>query len=152
MEKVKDKLYGFAAEYSISRAEFDKIAPDHPNKKLNGIEECFDMLVAISEITGHDNMAGMIRKMDYKKFLDSKYWELVSKYTKLKMGNKCAVCESGENIHVHHKNYMSHGYEHIFWYRDLVLLCGSCHSKYHSEHKKHNTITWQSVGNMGWGT
>lgn len=67
MEKVKDKLYGFAAEYSISRAEFDKIAPDHPNKKLNGIEECFDMLVAISEITGHDNMAGMIRKMDYKK-------------------------------------------------------------------------------------
>lgn len=45
----------------------------------------------------------------------------------------CRRCESGKQLHVHHKHYRSLGCELD---SDLVLLCKSCHDKLHKLHSK----------------
>lgn len=79
-----------------------------------------------------DVIAEYIVKMDYKDFLNTKYWKAIAEKVKRRAGDKCNVCNSTENLNVHHRTYEHHGYE-LYNLKDLVCLCKECHEKYHFE-------------------
>jgi 5-methylcytosine-specific restriction endonuclease McrA len=43
-------------------------------------------------------------------------------------GKHCAVCNSPDNLQVHHRRYDHLGEERI---TDVILLCDECHRKFH---------------------
>ncbi len=69
--------------------------------------------------------------MRYRNFLMSSYWKNVRAKV-LALHPHCAICRSQEKVHVHHNTYEHHGYEHIYWQADLVVLCYECHMLYHA--------------------
>ena len=44
-------------------------------------------------------------------------------YYKQKLGNKCQLCDSKENLEIHHKNYTDFSIE------NCILVCRNCHRK-----------------------
>lgn len=80
----------------------------------------------------HELIAEEIEEMEYSEFLRTPYWKIISFLVKKKNGFKCAMCNSKENLHVHHKSYDLHGYEHTKDGFDmLTTVCADCHSKHH---------------------
>ena len=75
----------------------------------------------------------VLRSLKYEDFLKTRYWMAISK--RLRDGAKCEICGSTENLHVHHKTYEHHGYEHLYL-EDLQCLCNDCHLKVHHELNK----------------
>jgi hypothetical protein len=69
-------------------------------------------------------------KKRYLKYLDSKEWATIKIEMKLYKGNKCEICNSSKNLHVHHKNYKNLFKEE---YSDLMLVCEVCHKKIHNK-------------------
>lgn len=88
----------------------------------------------IRRINNCDNelIAQDIEEMEYSEFLRTPYWKIISFLVKKKNGFKCAMCNSKENLHVHHKSYDLHGYEHMKDGFDMLTpVCADCHSKHH---------------------
>lgn len=92
----------------------------------NKIEEMRRMPVNISVISEY------IKNMDYNDFLNTPYWKAVAERVKNKAKNRCQMCNSSENLNVHHRTYNNHGDE-LHHMEDLVCICKSCHQKYHFE-------------------
>lgn len=62
---------------------------------------------------------------NYGAYLKSEHWLTIRKgYGE----GKCTVCDSDESLNLHHKHYNTLGAEQA---EDLVLLCRSCHQKFH---------------------
>jgi 5-methylcytosine-specific restriction endonuclease McrA len=70
--------------------------------------------------------------MKYEEFLQTPYWVVIREYVLFKWNNKCAFCGSSENLNVHHRTYEHRGREHTH-ISDLVVLCNSCHAKFHDK-------------------
>ena len=70
---------------------------------------------------------------DYKKYLQSDYWEKRRVAFKKKTYNRCFICHSKNNLHVHHKRYKRKGKSILYKEKntDLRLLCADCHLKIH---------------------
>lgn len=68
----------------------------------------------------------------YGKYLESKHWRRRRKQAIAAAGTKCERCQSGLNLHVHHRSYKR------LWREkktDLEVLCSSCHDAHHrAEH------------------
>ena len=79
-------------------------------------------------------IANHINSMNYKDFLNTPYWKAVAAEIKRKRNFQCQLCGSNKNLAVHHKTYEHHGYEHNHYVmqNDLIVLCNSCHSKFHN--------------------
>lgn len=71
-----------------------------------------------------------ILQMDYRTFLATPYWKAITEYKRYKAEYKCELCSSSISLVVHHKTYEHHGNE-INHLDDLVVLCKSCHEKFH---------------------
>jgi hypothetical protein len=71
-----------------------------------------------------------ILQMKYRDFLETPYWKTVAEHKKYKAGYRCELCNSTGSLNVHHKTYEHHGDE-INNLNDLVVLCKSCHEKFH---------------------
>ena len=70
------------------------------------------------------------RKMPYKDFLRTPYWDAV-RSKKLKQADyKCQLCGKTERLNVHHRCYDNRGNE-IHHMNDLIVLCEDCHHNYH---------------------
>lgn len=85
------------------------------------------------EVTQHvdsDMVADHIKGMKYQDFLNTLYWKTIAEKKKYR-DKKCAVCNSTQNLNVHHRTYEHHGYELRYMWKDLVCLCHECHEKYH---------------------
>jgi hypothetical protein len=81
-------------------------------------------------------LAAAIKAMDYNLFLQTPYWIVISFIVKRDAGFRCAMCDSKDELRVHHKNYKLHGYEHTREGRDaLVCVCDNCHAKHHGKHE-----------------
>ena len=65
----------------------------------------------------------------YHEYISSAAWLKKRMQTYWCLGKVCEVCGSSKKTHVHHNNYESLGNEKIF--RDLVILCESCHDAFH---------------------
>lgn len=76
------------------------------------------------------NFVTEAQAMDYKKFLNTEYWQVVrAKFVKLH-GSLCRRC--GRSTHdLHHHTYEHHGLEHLHL-GDLELLCHDCHAIIHA--------------------
>lgn len=74
----------------------------------------------------YENLKGM----EYQQFLTSNYWWIVRGYKLFLEDYKCCLCDSDYRLNVHHKNYEHRGEEHNYL-KDLVVLCKSCHEKFH---------------------
>lgn len=74
--------------------------------------------------------------MDYKEYLKSKKWQWKRNLVLKQHGSICKICESTKQIHIHHKRYENSGGSILGRERtsDLVPLCSSCHSLWHSTH------------------
>lgn len=76
-------------------------------------------------------IAEYIKNMDYHEFLQTPYWKTIADKKKYHDKYKCAVCNSSENINVHHRTYEHHGEELRYMWKDLICLCHECHEKFH---------------------
>lgn len=79
-----------------------------------------------------DMVAEYIQEMNYYTFLNTIYWKVVAKKVKERAGYRCQLCNSSENLNVHHRSYRNHGYE-VLHLEDLICLCHECHEKHHFE-------------------
>lgn len=65
----------------------------------------------------------------YAAYIKSDAWrERCRKFFK-KYGQRCAACNSGFNINVHHMAYTNMGHELD---EELAVLCSPCHLEYHT--------------------
>ena len=71
-----------------------------------------------------------INSLSYKDFLATPYWKAIAQYKKYKSHYKCELCNSNNQLAVHHKTYEHHGSE-IWHMEDLIVLCKDCHEKFH---------------------
>lgn len=81
-------------------------------------------------INAYPNDIDYLRMLEYKKFLRHHYWWTIRNYILDLRGKACALCNSSENIHVHHKTYKNKGNE-VNNLNDLTVLCSLCHKKHH---------------------
>lgn len=70
--------------------------------------------------------------MKYQEYLQSEYWNAVSKAVKARANYKCQVCNSPHDLNAHHRTYDHRGQEmqHL---DDLVCLCRRCHGVFHGK-------------------
>lgn len=68
----------------------------------------------------------------YKEYLSTPYWKVVRKLKLRRANYKCELCNSSENLNVHHKTYKHKGTE-ICHLEDLIVLCQKCHAKFHDK-------------------
>ena len=67
---------------------------------------------------------------NYKDYLKSDHWKNTRDRVAEYWGHRCAVCNSPDNVQVHHRTYEHIGQERM---QDLILLCDDCHRKFHGE-------------------
>lgn len=65
----------------------------------------------------------------YQKYLTSKKWRSTRKMMLIIAEYKCQHCGSEENLEIHHKHYKTLFKEK---YKDLIVLCRTCHEKQHN--------------------
>lgn len=70
--------------------------------------------------------------MKYDEYLQTEYWQEVSKAVKAKAGWKCQICNSPHDLNAHHRTYEHRGneLEHL---EDMTCLCRRCHANYHGK-------------------
>ena len=69
-----------------------------------------------------------IRKMPYKEYIVSDIWKVRREVMIESQSNKCEICNSTENLSVHHNNYNTRGEEKD---TDLIVVCWPCHKEFH---------------------
>ena len=73
-----------------------------------------------------------LRKMPYRDFLQTAFWQTVRAKVVQDRGARCELCYSRASISVHHKTYKHHGEEQ--WHlEELIILCNACHAKFHDK-------------------
>jgi len=121
--------------------EFDqKLIKKAEIKRKTEIENMND----IPKIKSKDDVAKDIlekleylKSMPYKEYLQSDHWKAMRK-RQLKLGNyKCNLCNSKDNLNVHHNTYENRGNEKD---EDLIVLCQECHAKFHGKFEKEDVI------------
>lgn len=70
--------------------------------------------------------------MDYLEYINSPEWEARANNAKRRAGDRCQVCNSPNNLQVHHRTYIRLGQEIP---DDLTVLCDTCHELFSSAHR-----------------
>lgn len=71
-------------------------------------------------------------KNNYKEFLNSLYWKIISEEKKRQANYACQLCGSKNQLNTHHSDYTYYGIE-VFNMNKLIVLCKKCHSKFHNK-------------------
>jgi len=71
-----------------------------------------------------------LRSMPYREYLETPEWKAIRDQALHYAHYRCKLCYSRGPLHVHHRVYRNLGAE---YHSDLVVLCESCHSKYHEK-------------------
>lgn len=69
--------------------------------------------------------------IEYHRHMNSAKWHRTRR-AKLAQQSCCEVCDSKEQLDVHHKTYKRFGNERL---EDLVVLCRNCHDAFHRHRK-----------------
>lgn len=75
----------------------------------------------------------------YSMFLNTAYWKTVAEEVKRRAGYRCQLCNSEDDLNVHHRCYEHKGTE-ILHMNDLICLCHKCHEHHHKGYEKISTI------------
>lgn len=73
------------------------------------------------------------RQNRYNRFMKSLVWRLLRREALERADRKCALCESGNQLEVHHTTYVRFGGRELP--EDLRVLCRSCHRTIHAQKK-----------------
>ena len=87
-------------------------------------------------------MSKVSRKKAYAEYLQGKRWEKFREEALEYYGNQCGRCGSMFNLHVHHLTYKNRFKE---TFKDVMLLCKSCHYVVHKKHRKPKKIDRDTV-------
>ncbi len=79
-----------------------------------------------------DWVRAKLQALDYKDFLLTPYWAIVSDRVKNDCGNSCVLCGCKDNLEAHHRTYCMKGVEILDHLKTLTCLCGTCHSSFHN--------------------
>jgi 5-methylcytosine-specific restriction endonuclease McrA len=69
----------------------------------------------------------------YSDYLQSPEWQNKRGEVLTFWNRRCALCNSDQNVQVHHRTYERMGHEKL---TDLIPLCDKCHER-HSEYMRH---------------
>lgn len=69
-------------------------------------------------------------KMSYEKFLQSVYWKKVRKIILKRDNHMCRICQSKDNLAVHHTTYKHH-LDEMNHLDNLMTMCNGCHHEFH---------------------
>lgn len=70
--------------------------------------------------------------LPYEEYLKCDHWQTMRRLALEAAENRCILCDSPDNLAVHHRTYLRRGYEKL---SDLVVLCGECHERVHDRLK-----------------
>lgn len=87
-------------------------------------------MVAESKGTDKSKIATAIRRMPYREFLHTRYWNLVALQVKHDAGCRCEKCGGRSGLVVHHPDYHWLGYD-MYHADSLQCLCRNCHEQVH---------------------
>lgn len=71
-----------------------------------------------------------LQHMPYNEYLKTEHWKKIRKRALKKAKYACRLCNSKENLNVHHRTYKRKGAEIP---SDIIVLCESCHGKFHDK-------------------
>lgn len=71
----------------------------------------------------------------YRDYLQTKHWNFVRTKALKDADYKCSLCNSPKQLNVHHRTYEHKGEEYRYP-KDLIVLCQSCHEKFHFPKKE----------------
>ena len=69
-----------------------------------------------------------LQQIPYSEYLKTEWWQKIRKWVLIFWGHKCAVCNSSQDVEVHHRTYERRGRELI---TDCLVLCKDCHKTVH---------------------
>lgn len=92
----------------------------------------FSQMEALWYVIDEKTMNYMVNTMEggYSMFLNTVYWKTVAEEVKRRAGYRCQLCNSEDDLNVHHRCYEHKGTE-IFHMNDLICLCHKCHEHHH---------------------
>lgn len=73
-----------------------------------------------------------LRALPYDEYLKTDHWQQVRQEAHKRDGGRCRVCNSPENLNVHHRTYERLGEELP---DDVTTLCQPCHEMFHANLK-----------------
>ena len=76
------------------------------------------------------------RSVGYGTYLRSVHWQTMRRLAHDRAQGTCELCGRGGQLDVHHKTYERIGEERL---DDLIVLCRSCHSKFHDKLPKEDS-------------
>lgn len=134
-EKINNQLYSREMADHLFDMYIQKyLTPENLwNNQHPGIYKCYDKWKIITDSQYYwmwNDIKEFIKKMDYKTFLRTEYWKIISARKKYTSKFRCQLCNSQDNLETHHTTYEIRGLE-IFNMDKLIVLCKSCHSKHH---------------------
>jgi 5-methylcytosine-specific restriction endonuclease McrA len=74
-----------------------------------------------------------VRDANYLKYIGSAAWKAKRQQYFALYGKKCQVCNSRQNIKIHHRTYARFGRELLV---DILALCQQHHLEVHKFHRK----------------
>ena len=102
----------------------------NPHCSWNKNISLWEKIMKLQNDVNRNVIAEHILQMPYKDFLQTPYWKAISQKVMKKANYKCQLCNSNENLNVHHRTYEHHGYE-LYHINDLICLCQDCHEIHH---------------------
>lgn len=118
----------------LTHQAFDEYLKEGDNTDFSQMEALW---YAIDEKT----MNYMVNTMEggYSMFLNTVYWKTVAEEVKRRAGYRCQLCNSEDDLNVHHRCYEHKGTE-IFHMNDLICLCHKCHEHHHKGYERLNDL------------
>lgn len=127
MSQLKEKLH--REELEKTKIYIDSYLD--PNKSWKKGVKTWVKIDELKRAMGNPlDIANFIKNMSYADFLKTPYWNAIAENVKKKANYRCQMCNSTENLNVHHRSYQNHGNE-LHHMEDLICLCKECHTKYH---------------------
>lgn len=68
--------------------------------------------------------------IEYHEYLKSIAWQIIRRLALARAHFRCVICNTDQNLHVHHRTYERFGKENI---EDLTVLCEGCHKLFHDK-------------------
>jgi DNA-directed RNA polymerase subunit RPC12/RpoP len=100
--------------------------------------ECSSLIREVEEEAVEDQRRALearlvaLGRMPYTDYLKTPEWQERRQRALKTAGYRCQACGSGRALQVHHRTYVRRGQE---LNKDLLVLCGDCHSVFHHHRK-----------------
>jgi hypothetical protein len=82
----------------------------------------------VQEIAPEIIELALLRHCMYPVYLSSDHWQTVRSFVLARARHRCQVCNSTDQLNVHHRTYARRGAELP---EDMIVLCRSCHALFH---------------------